>query len=361
MTGPLRFGALLLLVLTLVACATYWTRGGGDQIRFSHGVHEKAQVGCPTCHESIYDAKDLVQTGALPKEKVCLACHEEMKTKNVCGFCHTDPARPGTYPQREVFLRMNHAQHIERTKEECSTCHLRLPEPGQTPTVAFSPASTYSPTMEGCLSCHPHRQEYDTGRCQACHLDLGHYPIKPVASFSHQSNFVREHPRAARAAQAACATCHEQTFCADCHAKTVNTRVELKFPDRSDRDFIHRNDFLGRHSLESKADPPSCLRCHGVSFCERCHAQQNLTQRGQNPRDPHPPGWAVAGSPAFHGTAARRDITSCASCHDQGPRSNCIDCHKVGGSGGNPHPLGWLQHHDRAEVQRNGMCLYCHL
>jgi hypothetical protein len=59
--------------------------------------------------------------------------------------------------------------------------------------------------------------------------------------------------------------------------------------------------------------------------------------------------------------AARRDISSCAACHDQGPSSNCITCHRVGGTGGNPHPIGWMQHHDQQEIHRNTMCLYCHL
>jgi hypothetical protein len=57
-----------------------------------------------------------------------------------------------------------------------------------------------------------------------------------------------------------------------------------------------------------------------------------------------------------HGRAARRDILTCAACHDQGPASNCIHCHAVGGPGGNPHPDGWSSGRD---VQ-DGMCAFCH-
>jgi len=32
----------------------------------------------------------------------------------------------------------------------------------------------------------------------------------------------------------------------------------------------------------------------------------------------------------------------------------------VGGVGGNPHPPAWLARHDRAELNRNSMCLACH-
>ena len=42
-------------------------------------------------------------------------------------------------------------------------------------------------------------------------------------------------------------------------------------------------------------------------------------------------------------------------------RSICIDCHKVGGVGGDPHPAGWTNRHPRDEINRNPMCLTCHL
>jgi hypothetical protein len=77
-------------------------------------------------------------------------------------------------------------------------------------------------------------------------------------------------------------------------------------------------------------------------------------------RSPHPPGFSFPGSPDFHGPAARRDIASCASCHDQGAASNCVSCHRVGGIGGNPHPASWLARHDAREIAGNGMCLACH-
>lgn len=350
MTSNRRGYAALLLCLSLVACAGLLGRSG-DKIRFSHARHVSAQVGCLTCHEPVYDAHELRVTAG-PKEQVCLNCHEEKKSSNQCSFCHSDPAKPRSYAPREPHLRMDHAKHIERTNEECARCHQKLSEPSQ---------PLGAPTMDGCLSCHEHRDEYNAGRCQGCHLDLSRYPIKPVSMFTHLGNYVKEHPRAARASAATCAQCHEQNFCIDCHGRTVATKVELKFPEQTDRDFVHRNDYLTRHSIEAKADPASCLRCHAVNTCESCHARNNLTKNGADPRDPHPAGWSIPGSPVFHGDEARRDIASCASCHDQGPRSVCIDCHKVGGRGGNPHPPGWLLRHDNAEIRRNSMCLYCHL
>ena len=69
---------------------------------------------------------------------------------------------------------------------------------------------------------------------------------------------------------------------------------------------------------------------------------------------PHPPGWDAG---LAHGSAAKHDILSCAACHDQGARSNCIECHRTV----NPHPTGWAQRHNRtSDVARNSMCRNCH-
>jgi hypothetical protein len=57
-----------------------------------------------------------------------------------------------------------------------------------------------------------------------------------------------------------------------------------------------------------------------------------------------------------HGRAARRDIASCAACHDQGAASNCVRCHKVGAFGGSPHPPGWRS----SQPTTAESCAICH-
>jgi hypothetical protein len=340
--------------LSVASCAPWLTirlGQGVDHVRVPHALHQRAQVDCIACHEEIYDAKSLDER-VLPKEDKCLECHRERKANGQCTYCHSDVKRAQPWPARAPTLRMSHAGHIDRVKEDCRVCHKSLPDPLR--------AVDAAPPMSACLSCHEHKQDYDDGRCRRCHGDLSRYPLKPLSMFSHQGDYVREHGRSARAADATCAECHEQTFCKDCHANTVSTKIELKLSERVDAAFIHRNDYLGRHSGEAQADPPSCRRCHGSSFCDDCHRQQNLTPQAANPRDPHPPGWSSPGSAQFHGTEARRDISFCAACHDQGARSICVDCHKVGGIGGNPHPPGWQSRHGRGEIARNSMCLACH-
>jgi len=74
---------------------------------------------------------------------------------------------------------------------------------------------------------------------------------------------------------------------------------------------------------------------------------------------PHPADWMNPVSPNNHGLAARRNIVSCAGCHDRGVSSNCVLCHRVGGAGGNPHPGGRPRGRE-SEKNSNKMCRICH-
>lgn len=353
----LGVATLAALALAPSGCARLEGRDGprpaeADQIHFSHATHERAKVACLACHEEIYDAKNM-DGRYLPPEAKCLECHKDKKQQGNCAFCHRDADHPGTYPQIERSLRLSHAAHIELVKEDCTRCHQTLPELARgEPTV---------PPMSTCTGCHEHAVELASGTCNNCHVDLRRFPLRPVSLFSHQGNFVQQHGAMARAAGEGCAQCHDQTFCADCHARTVAMPVEAKFPERVTADFIHRADFVSRHAIEARADEGLCRRCHGQTFCDACHTAENLTPQSSNPRSPHPPDFSFPGSTNSHGPLARRDIASCASCHDQGARSNCVDCHKVGGVGGDPHPSGWPNRHPRDEINRNPMCLVCHL
>jgi hypothetical protein len=340
-----------------LACARFEARESRrpeevDQIRFSHSTHERAKVACLSCHEEIYDAKTM-DGRYLPPEAKCLECHKEKKAQGECGFCHRDAAHPVSYPKVERTLRLSHVDHIDRVKEDCARCHQRLRE--------LTDVGTTVPPMSTCTGCHEHATELGAGQCNGCHVDLRRFPLRPVAQFSHRGNFVQQHGPTARATAESCAQCHDQTFCADCHARTVGLRVEVKFPEAVTTDFIHRADFVSRHAIEARADETTCQRCHGQSFCEACHVEQSLTPQAANPRSPHPPDFSFPGSSNSHGPLARRDITACASCHDQGARSNCVTCHKVGGVGGDPHPVGWANQHPRADIQRIPMCSTCHL
>ncbi|MBI3183948.1 MAG: cytochrome c3 family protein [Myxococcales bacterium] len=351
--GRSRFVVISAAFLS-VACASLWAKltSSRDRIKSPHARHIEAKVDCLTCHEEIFEAAALTERH-LPKEKKCLECHREEKEKGNCGYCHTRPAEPESYAPRGRTLVMSHQKHLEleEVQEDCRKCHLELPEPDR----AILP-----PPMDRCRGCHRHQEEYAGGECAACHLDLGRFPLRPVSVYSHRLDYGRNHRQDARSRTAACATCHEQAFCKDCHSQTVAARVEELLPGRVDRAFIHRGDYEGRHSVEARADGALCQRCHGLSFCHGCHTARGLTPEGARPLNPHPSGFGDPASASFHGPAARRDIVRCASCHEQGAASNCVDCHRVGGIGGNPHPASWLLRHDKEEIQRNAMCLSCH-
>ncbi len=346
----LRRWGVAALALSLAACAGFMGFFGSprDQIKAPHDRHLKAEVDCGTCHETIFDSTSLA-TVDLPKEKKCFSCHKEQQAKGDCAFCHTRPDKPLTYEVRNRELKLNHTEHIERVKDDCTVCHKTLPNPLWSENLA--------PTMAGCLSCHEHQVQFDNGRCDVCHQDLSRYPLKPIAAFSHWSDFLKQHSLEARSGEQACAQCHEQTFCSECHAKTEALRIDVRLPERVDRAFIHRDDFLGRHAIEARADEAQCQRCHGTDYCQSCHKSVGLVPGAPNASNPHPPGF---GQGCAHGAEARRDIVQCAACHDQGAASNCVSCHHVGGAGGSPHPQTWLLRHTTQEIAQNAMCQVCH-
>jgi hypothetical protein len=314
---------------------------------FPHTPHVENDVDCLLCHAAIQKATKLearVRHVGLPRDgKACSDCHDATPKLDI-------PART-----RDFDVRFDHAAHLPRVNGNCKACHTSLPDPKET--VAKKPA------MDACTACHNHQRDFAQGSCAGCHVDLKRYD-KPVASFQHEGEFLKLHGARAAVSAESCASCHEQTFCADCHsATTVPMRQAIRFPEEVQKDFIHRGDFVSRHMVEADANPASCRRCHGSRFCDTCHTAQNLTQRSEiSPRNPHPPGWGTdkAGG-NFHGDAARRNIITCAGCHDHGTDAICTQCHQVGGFAGvNIHPQSFLSKHRTTDRTTLAVCMACH-
>lgn len=335
---PIILGALLVAACTSNARVQKPAepRTAGDTT-FPHSPH--IDFDCTDCHDAIPSAAKL---GVAP-----------LPTGEKCQECHDPDYAPPERTRREYTLNFSHTEHLKRVKakgsDACKTCHLVLPEPGE--------RGVTTPPMSVCTSCHAHQVEVSEARCTPCHVSLKRFraePIRQFVEFSHTGNFIREdHGRLAKNGAETCAQCHDQTFCAACHATgTAPMKVEIRFPENVQSDFIHRGDFVSIHKFDAERDPASCRKCHGSQFCESCHAVQGLARGLQN--DPHPPGWA--GRP--HADAARRNIVSCSGCHDQGASAVCVQCHTVGGIGPNPHPRNW--NHDEGDIRKNSMCLACH-
>jgi hypothetical protein len=357
-TRPLL--GLLAALLTLAgACTAAFTRpwnlpfvdGMKDRSRMSHAAHAEMGLACTTCHDAVEESH--VLRGLAPKKATCAQCHQDWVDAGDCKVCHTDPTRTYARPDPAPHLRMSHAAHLPRVDGDCARCHAVLPEPGRR---APDPVP-----MATCNGCHEHKRWFESGRCDDCHVDLVSRPLRPVSFYAHEGNFVRGHREVARTHADSCTTCHQGSFCVDCHStNTAALPVERLRPDNVGAPYVHRNDFLTRHGLESRADPASCLRCHQTSSCNACHTANNVTSQGRHPRRPHPPGYARPGNEPFHGTEARAGITRCAACHDQGGQSICVKCHQSGGVGGSPHPVDWSATHTREEIRTHAMCLYCH-
>ncbi|HEX9399901.1 MAG TPA: cytochrome c3 family protein [Anaeromyxobacter sp.] len=347
---------VLLLAVAAAACG-YKPALQPDQTKqppyvFPHSIHADAGVACTSCHDvskatTLDPAVRHVQIPQTPsKQKACSDCHDKDPKPKI-------PART-----RAFRVNFSHADHLARVGGDCRKCHVSQPEVNET--------DPRTPPMATCTACHVHQKAFAEARCRPCHVDLKGY--KPETAFRHEGSWLAVHGTLARSSGESCAQCHDQTYCAGCHsAATAPARLENIFPERVDRGFIHRGDYVSRHMIDAGANPASCRRCHGSAFCDACHAANGLSAVTGLPRPggPHPAGWATLppsdGGP--HKNAARRDIASCAACHDgAGAQQTCVVCHgsKVGGFRVNPHPTKFLTSHDLGDTRENGMCRTCH-
>jgi len=338
----------LLLAAAALAAGGCIAKGGRPEaaenppFTFPHSTHVEAGLSCASCHASIAQA-----TAVGPSVHVTLPAGDEAKA---CLPCHEQVPAPPARHRLEKTITFSHADHLPYVKGDCARCHTALVEPGQTKAPV--------PPMSTCTTCHNHALDYAQARCQPCHVDLKRYPLKPVADFRHAVDFLRTHGEMARSGVATCAACHEQTSCAECHAgATRPLKPDVEWPDKVAASFIHRGDYVSRHTIDASFDPASCRRCHGTAYCDACHNEQGVSQRSpvRIGSDPHPAGWNAG---VVHGAAARQNIVSCAGCHDQGARSTCVTCHQ----NVDPHPPGWAQRHNKTtDVAGNSMCRICHV
>lgn len=304
------------------------------QLGFSHAPHQ-GMAECLDCHVGIDKSTSLAQRH-IPAIAKCQECHEDKG--------------PSERAAVDLHLVFGHAAHLPRVKGDCTVCHKVLPEMGQTVSTV--------PPMSACNSCHNHARDFANARCTGCHVDLKAFPLRPVSAFSHQGDFLRTHgPLARGGGVQTCMVCHDQTKCAECHSATTRPfKAELQFPEKVEAQLIHRGDFVAIHTIEAKANPASCRRCHGSAFCDSCHREQAISPSLANPRTPHPPAqeWL-----RVHGREARANIVACAGCHDQGRKAVCVECHRSGGV--NPHPPGYgTRHNLTSDVAGNSMCRICH-
>lgn len=333
----------LLVSAVAAACSTY------TPLRFPHakhlagvecGVEGKPKcLSCNNCHTVSKDDR----AHRLPDEVMCSSCHK--------NDGNTIEAVLANVPERTAGkIIFNHDEHLamNQIQGQCVTCHSGV--------VKASGANL--PAMSDCFSCHEHQEQWNAGTCGPCHARADLARSMPQTFLRHDQSFMRHHGTLAKEEKQLCQSCHEQSQCAACHDLAQDLSIERRQPERVERNFVHRGDFMVRHAIEAQEQPAKCVRCHTVDTCDSCHVARGVSANRANSRNPHPVGWVTSdsNSRSLHGRESKRDVLLCASCHDQGPATNCIRCHKVGGFGGNPHPNGWKSTQSKA----SGMCRYCH-
>lgn len=344
-----RLYGLALCCFALAAAVLAACREPRLPARFPHRVHltgiacgapgQPACLSCNSCHAPSQPDREHM----LPQQGLCQSCHVQ-DAERVLPTLAAAPHRP--YGK----ISIDHDKHLAlpEIRGQCVPCHSGVVQPGR----------ETLPPMSQCFTCHEHQAEWDRGECKTCHAPRDLARTLPVTFLRHDAAFARHHGEAANLQGQLCQACHTESQCQSCHDTSQAMTVEARRPEKLESAQVHRGDFLVRHALEAASQPARCLTCHEPQTCDSCHAARGVSGGLAGARNPHPPEWigSNTASSNFHGAAARRDIASCAACHDQGPATNCIRCHKVGAFGGSPHPPGFRS----SQSLSSEMCRYCH-
>lgn len=335
-------------------------------VTFSHARHAQRGAACAACHAAAATSQSAVDD-LLPTEAPCRACHaidRAQPSAAACGKCH--PGYQVGAPVQQTYLtpaplKFAHARHAATP---CARCH------GDMAGVDLA-TTKQLPTMASCMQCHT--AGGDPGHCTDCHLaqrgglmdtrfaqgDL--VPDKTGMGDAHGPDFATRHALEARQPNATCNACHDQSECTACHQGVTKPT-----------DF-HPGDYTFTHAIDARRGKPDCSACHRLeSFCVGCHERSGVATRAAtdfNDVDPtrrfHPPGWAATtGGLAqnLHAQDARRNISSCTSCHRE---EDCQKCHTAEKGQGNvsPHPKDWRGSARCKALDRSNrrMCLRCHI
>jgi hypothetical protein len=144
---------------------------------------------------------------------------------------------------------------------------------------------------------------------------------------------------------------HRADFSA--RAATPSASAPIVTGERVTRRY-HVANFVSTHAPQAYSRETDCSSCHSLeAFCRDCHRQIGLAATG-NTRSTvfhnAQPLWLIQ-----HGRAARQDLKSCTTCHQQ---TYCMQCHSDLGARNNPH--GPQFDAARMASKNPRICLYCH-
>ncbi len=376
----LVYGVVLAVIIlslslsALIAGTGQPTDDGSPALRFSHRLHtEDMGMACTDCHGAVQEST-LATDVFRPDHTTCESCHEAQLNED-CTTCHVSDPLDYVVPVREDRgLVFSHASHLEMGAE-CETCHGNVGSLEEAMPVPL-------PAMATCNTCHNAVDAPNT--CESCHLNLA--LLRPEEH--NMTDFLRQHRQVALRADANCSSCHTEETCQECHngSELIGVTVpgsDLQVPS-GPREFaiargqgqnklkVHDAGFRFTHGVAAQQKTMECQTCHeSQEFCSTCHlAGGNINQGAFRPFSHSRPNFATVGvgsGGGLHAREARRDIESCASCHDvQAADPTCVLCHvdNDGIRGTNPrtHEPGFMRGEKGDWHEDQGAnCYICHV
>ena len=245
------------------------------KINFTHSSHldgkiRELEFKCQNCHSELVQGKHTAVS-----VKVCLLCHfmgGRVESKGKCGICHGPP--------KEKLLLwgvpFEHSQYI-KAGISCNTCHLNV--------------------TQG-------RGDVKSEKCEECHVEIR----------KEMFDYRKVHKVHVNLNNISCFRCHEEIkhgkiqifqvfspLCQECHGNThfVQEKVYsgtggIGTPNLPDRMFIAgvvcqgchqikvKRTSLGPHFELPKAEPSSCIFCHGRNFDKLLIKWQKLIKERLN-------------------------------------------------------------------------------
>lgn len=344
-------------------------------IKFSHKQHAELS-DCQSCHSKAVESTSL-KDDLFPEHPNCAQCHD-VEDSETCNLCHYEDNYEPLY-QGKSELIFNHQFHITDQKLECQECHKGFTD------VDYSfQAIQPNPPMEQCYNCHNFSSEIASNECSVCHTSTA--ALRPETH--KQNDFITAHQFFAQNLDANCALCHDDASCEDCHiansvlteTNTANNFIAPYAPHnyveearKQKLNLVHQDlNYRYNHGIDARNKRSECQTCHQAeTFCVECHQSDggDFALVDIEPATHKQPGFFTIGvgtGGGEHAALAKRDIESCASCHDlQGNDPVCITCHldTDGIKGTNPktHEANFMRDEKGDWHDSDGsLCYTCH-
>lgn len=243
------------------------------------------------------------------------------------------------------YIKFPHELHVMDEEIECVTCHEGVSQ-------STSLSERLVPSMDICSDCH---EVDDDDNCEMCHANtddpLTYSDFQPTSglTYSHAFHLKRFSD---------CFNCHNDIKTDDGQSRPVAwKKSDCSICHLANRPKSHTPDWIPIHGMELMgiADTP-CSMCHQESYCDRCHARQQIEPRV------HTSDYLIG-----HGLDSRAGIIDCGTCHDL--VSDCATCHKQHQAMPLDHSLPtWVGlfldeggEHSRAAEDAPMTCKACHI